>query len=147
MSSASGEAAKPRTRSDVAVYLLDTSVLVDVLNGKRDRRKALSGLVEAGHVLASCSVTVAEVFAGMHSSEADPTEELLDSLEFYELTPAVSRHAGRLKYGWARKGVTLSLSDVMIAATAIHYRLVPISDNKRHFPMPDLVLYELGVGI
>ena len=79
----------------------------------------------------------------MRPAEAQVTKLLLGCLEFYEATPEVARIAGRLKYEWARRGVTLSLADVLIAATAMHYGLALITDNEKHFPMPELVLHQL----
>jgi len=35
------------------------------------------------------------------------------------------------------------LSDVLIAVMAIESRLILVSDNARHFPMPELKLYPL----
>jgi predicted nucleic acid-binding protein len=127
----------------VAGFLVDTSVLIDVLNGKRGRGESLLDLVRQGHMLASCAVTVAEVYAGMHPTEAEQTEALLSRLRYYEITPEVSRRAGRLRYDWARKGQTLSLADALIAATALQYGLVLITDNARHYPMPELAVHGL----
>ena len=125
------------------VFLLDTSVLIDMLNSNRNRAAQLRLLVERGHDLASCPITIAEVIAGMHPGEEAETETLLNRLRFYPISREVATLAGRMKYAWARKGVTLSLSDTLIAATAVHYDLVCITDNRRHFPMPELVLYDL----
>jgi predicted nucleic acid-binding protein len=48
-----------------------------------------------------------------------------------------------LKNEWARRGQTLSVPDVLIAATALAHRLVLMTDNRKDFPMPELVLYPL----
>ena len=37
--------------------------------------------------------------------------------------------------------MTLSLSDMLIAATALEHGLTLITHNKKHFPMPELSLY------
>lgn len=124
--------------------LLDTSVLIDVLNDRNGRREFLSGLLDAGHKLASCAITIAEVYAGMRPSEAPETQDLLDSLEYVETTAAISKRAGLLKAAYARKGVTLTLPDVLIAAVALESRMPFATDNRKHFPMPDLQLLSLS---
>ena len=124
----------------MAVYLLDTSVLVDFLRAHNDRPALLRRLVEDGHHLAACPVTVAEVFAGMREEEDQPTTAFLAGLRYYDLPPAAARTAGRFRYEWARKGQTLSLADTLIATAAVHHGLVLLTDNAKHYPMPELTL-------
>lgn len=123
--------------------LLDTSVIMDALNDKRDRRNFLRDLLERGNILACCPSNVAEVYAGMRPKEEERTTALLSSLDLYPLTFPVSRLAGELKYTFGRKGTSLSISDSLIAAVAIHHRVALITDNVKDFPMPDIHLYPL----
>jgi predicted nucleic acid-binding protein len=51
--------------------------------------------------------------------------------------------AGEFQCDYARKGATLNLADVTIAAVVIHNRLTPLTDNIKDFPMADLSLYPL----
>ena len=54
----------------------------------------------------------------------------------------IAKHAGRLKFEWSRKGVTLSTPDTTIAAVALAHQLILITDNRKHYPMPDLRPFE-----
>lgn len=125
----------------MTTYLLDTTVIIDALNGKRSRDTLLKQLVREGHLLACTSIQVTEVYAGVRPHEEAVTEELLRSLEYYEVTWQIAREAGALKRDYARKGVTLALADVTIAAVALAHQLTLITDNTRHYPMKDLLLY------
>jgi tRNA(fMet)-specific endonuclease VapC len=127
----------------VATYLLDTSVIIDALNGKRGRRELLLGLVKQGHLLACCAINVTEVYAGLRPTEESVTEEFLRSLEYYQLTWSVARLAGLLKRDYRRKGATLTVADVTIAAVALVNELTLMTDNVKDFPMKELVLYSL----
>ena len=127
----------------MATYLLDTSLIVDALNGKRGRRDLLLGLLKQGHLLACCPINVTEVYAGMRPKEEEATEEFLRSLEYYHLTWPVARLAGLLKRDHSRKGKTLTVADATIAAVALTHKLTLITDNSKDFPMPDLLLYPL----
>ena len=127
----------------MTTYLLDTSVVIDVLNHKRDRHLFLENLVLKGGVLACCSVTITEIYAGMRDHERPRTDQFLDSLDYYEVTRPIAREAGLLKRDWARKGVTLALSDVTIAVIAMTHSLTLLTDNTKHFPMPSLNLLPL----
>ncbi len=127
----------------MATYLLDTSIIVDVLNNKRGRRAFIQDKVLQGHLAACCSVIVTEVFAGMFPHEETQTESFLRSLEYFDVTWEIARQAGLLKNSWARQGITLPLADVTIAAVALVNGLILLTDNVRHFPMPDLKLEPL----
>ncbi len=124
----------------MTTYLLDTSVIVDALNGKRGRHALLKQLVEEGHLLACSSIQVTEVYAGLRSHEETTTEELLRSLEYYEVTWEIARLAGILRRDYGRRGVTLALADITIAAVALAHGLALITDNLKHYPMKDLQL-------
>ena len=130
----------------MAIYLLDTSVIIDALNGKRGRREFLLGLVRQGHLLACCPINVTEVYAGLRPKEEAATEEFLRSLEYYHLTWPVARMAGLLKRDLARKGTTVTVADAAIAAVAIVHELPLMTDNVKDFPMKDLNLYPLPVA-
>jgi predicted nucleic acid-binding protein len=127
----------------MTVFLPDTSVLIDTLKRKPARTKVVRGLLAQGYSLACCAVTVGEIYAGMHPSEAAATEEFLSTLLWVETPFVIARNAGALRYEWARKGTTLTLTDTLIAATALHYGLTLITDNRKDFPMPELNIHPL----
>lgn len=130
----------------MTVYLPDTNVLVDTLNGKRGRRELLRDLVFAGHRLACCEITVAEIYAGMLPHEAARTDAFLEALAWYDTSRTIARRAGRLRFDYARQGRTLSIPDTLLAATALEHGLTLVTDNRKHFPMPELSLYPLPQG-
>ena|SRR3954449_6944763 len=127
----------------MAVYLLDTDIIIDTLNGKRRRYHLLTDLLEDGHLLACCAINVTEVYAGMRPGEESRTEEFLESLRYYPITSPVARIAGLLKRDFSKKGVTLSATDTIIAAVALDYGLTLITANRKHYPMKDLDVYDL----
>jgi predicted nucleic acid-binding protein len=127
----------------MATFLLDTSVIIDVLNGKRNRGQLLGDFARQGHLLACCSINVTEVYAGMRTPEEIRTFDLLKSLQFYPVTWPIARLAGLLKRDHARKGVSLATTDVTIAAVAIHHQLTLLTDNLKHYPMKELTVYPL----
>ncbi len=128
----------------MAIYLLDTTIIIDAINEKRNRNQFLLDLAEQqGHILACCPINVAEVYAGMRPKEQRRTTTLLRSLQLYPITFSVAELAGTLKISYRKKGVTLSLTDAIIAAVAIHNQLTLITDNTKDFPMKELQLYPL----
>ncbi|HXJ38123.1 MAG TPA: type II toxin-antitoxin system VapC family toxin [Bryobacteraceae bacterium] len=123
--------------------LLDTSILIDVLRRKNQRNEWLAELVRNGHTLATTTLNIAEIYAGMRPAEESRTEALLSGLQVYELTGTSARLAGRLKNTWAHKGHTLSLADAIVAGIAVERGCGLLTDNRRDFPMPELQLYPL----
>ncbi len=128
----------------MATYLLDTNIIIDVLNNKRNRNESLLQLAEQGHTLACCPMNIAEVYAGMRPKEEELTSTLLRSLELYPITFSVAELAGRLKRDYSRKGKILSIADTIIAAVALHNQLTLITNNIVDFPMKELSIYSLG---
>lgn len=127
----------------MATLLLDTSVIIDVLNGKRNRPELLKQLLHQGHLLACCAINVTEVYAGLRAHEETRTMNLLQSLQYLPITWPVARLAGELKRDYGRKGITLATTDATIAAVALYHELSLVTDNLKHYPMKDLDLYPL----
>lgn len=127
----------------MATFLLDTGVIIDALNNKRNRPNLLLGLVRSGHVLACCPISITEVYAGLRPREETATEELFASLQLFPITASAARLAGELKRNYGRKGSTLNLGDVIIAAVAISNEVTLLTDNIKDFPMEGLSLYPL----
>jgi predicted nucleic acid-binding protein len=125
----------------LTTYLPDTNVLIDVLNGKRGSRELLNRLVTEGHELSCCAVTVAEVHSGIHPKDSAKVERFLSALRWYDVTRAVALRAGQIRYAEARQGVTLSLPDTLIAALALEHGLTLITNNRKHFTVPGLLLH------
>ena len=127
----------------MTTILLDTSVIFDHLNARFGRTAYLAQLIEQGHLLACCPVNITEVFAGLRPGEESKTEAFLDSLECLPVTPAIAKQAGLLRRDWQKKGQTLSYTDVTIAAVALSNQVPLLTDNRKHFPMPELQLLPL----
>jgi len=128
----------------MAIYLLDTNIVVDIVNGKKGRDELLKSLILQGNLLACCPIVIAEVYAGMRPKEGPLTTTLLRSLRFFPVTFEVAEQAGIWKRDYSKKGITLALPDAIIAAVAIHNRLTLITENVRHFPIPNLTLYPIA---
>ena len=61
----------------------------------------------------------------------------------YTTQRAIGRRAGIQRGRAARKGATLGLADVLVAATALEYGLTLMKDNRKDFPVPELKFLDL----
>ncbi len=120
------------------IYLPDTNILIGVITGRRPYAEMLTRLVEDHHVLATCSIIVSEIYAGMRAEEEPRTAALLESLEFLACDHAIAKRAGRIRYEAMSKGIHRSLGDTTIAAIAIAHRCTLITENSKDFDVPDL---------
>jgi predicted nucleic acid-binding protein len=123
--------------------LLDTTVLIDVLRNRNQRRGLLVGLVASGYALATSTVNVAEVFAGLRPGEELATRAFLAGLDLFPVSTAIAERAGQLKASFMRAGQTRSITDMMVAATAMERGFPLATDNRRDFQIDGLALFPL----
>ncbi|MGA2085564.1 MAG: type II toxin-antitoxin system VapC family toxin [Terracidiphilus sp.] len=126
---------------DRKAILLDTSVLIDLLHGRKEPAALIRDLILSGSVLATSSVNIAELYAGMRKGEEAATEALISGLECLPLTPEIAKKAGNITAARRRLGKTHSLDDMMIAATVIEYGYTLLTDNRKDFEIPDIELF------
>ena len=122
-------------------YLLDTTVLVNDIRRRQGKAELLRHLLVAGGSLACSAITIAEIYAGMRPHEKERTEVLFAELVVHDVTAAIAAFGGLLKNEWAAKGRILSITDMLIAATAIMHKFVLVTDNVKDFPMQEVRLF------
>jgi predicted nucleic acid-binding protein len=123
--------------------LLDTTVLIDTLRNRNQRRRLLASLVASGHVLATSTVNIAEVFAGLRPGEEQATRAFLAGLDLFPVSAAIAERAGQLKAAFRRQGHTRSILDMIVAATAIENGSPVATDNRKDFQIAGLALFPL----
>jgi len=114
--------------------LVDTSVLIDYLRGRRDAAELLENERAAAPLHAS-EITRLEVLAGMQPAEEDGTRLLLSTLVWHPVDTEVAEEAGSLGREWLPSHHTIDSADLAIAATAIRTGSRLLTRNVRHFPM------------
>ena len=121
--------------------LLDSCVLIRHLRRHRPTTVLLSKLALEGRV-GVATVSRLEIAEGIREHERGGTMQLLDSLLSYPLDAAVADLSGELIRRCRTQGIVLDIPDAIIGATAIHHGLVLVTYNSKHFPMPELHLYQ-----
>ncbi len=122
-------------------YLLDTNILVRYLRKAEGYNNLLDTLSRDDWLFIS-AITRLEIVRGMRDREREATLGLLDSMQTISITAAIADLAGELIRSWRTRGVTIGEADAVIAATAIHHRLALVTTNARHFPMPEMVVFQ-----
>jgi predicted nucleic acid-binding protein len=125
--------------------LLDTTVLIDVLRGRRAAARLLE-MRSSGDVPFVCCINIEEVWRGLRPEEEDAAGRLLDGLRLAPLEAAEGRRAGRWRRDAAAAGTTLSQADCLIAAAASGIGARLATGNPRHFPMEGVELEHWPAG-
>jgi predicted nucleic acid-binding protein len=119
-------------------FLLDADAVIDQLKGFAQTVQLLESLHDAGGELCVCDVTIAEVYAGLDPHERARAEQFLSACSFLGSSPAIARQAGEWRYQYRRRGITVGLTDALIAATAHGHRARLVTGNIDQYPMPEV---------
>jgi predicted nucleic acid-binding protein len=122
-------------------YLLDSCILIRHLRRHRLTTALLSRLAVEGRV-GIATISRLEIVEGMREHEREGTMQLLDSLLSYPLDAAIADLGGELIRCYRTQGITLDEPDAIIGATAICHDLILVTYNSKHYPMPELRLYQ-----
>jgi len=128
--------------ANMAKYILDTTLLIDHLRGRKEAAELVDTLALDGHRLGVCCVSITELYSGLGQDARVAAGDLTDGLEYYEVSREAAKEAGRYRYEFARRGTILSTTDTLIAATAIAEGATLITANTRDFPMEEIELLE-----
>jgi predicted nucleic acid-binding protein len=121
--------------------LLDTNILIRYFRRVPGYKDLLHQVRQMGWMYISVT-TRFEIVRGMRDHERSLTSNLLDTFESLPVNVEIADLAGELVRSWRAKGISLGDIDSLIAATAIQHKLPLITTNPRHFPMPELNVYQ-----
>jgi predicted nucleic acid-binding protein len=120
-------------------------VLIDALRG-RPAAERVRDLRGQGQVPWVCAINVEEVLRGAHDREESLVERFLGGMRIAPLAREEGERAGRWRREHARKGVTLSQADCLIAAAAMGIGARLATGNPKHFPIDGLDVEHWPVG-
>lgn len=124
------------------MVIADTSIWIPFFNRPDSAEKtALDILIDADEV-ALVGVVLAELLQGCRTpSERDALSDALLALPYYEVTQSTWLQTSDLSAALLRKGVTLPLSDLIIAALAIEQDCRIYSLDTHFKKIPGVHLY------
>ncbi len=124
------------------MVVADTSVWIEYFKGgDAPTRAALRDLIRAQQAIL-VGVVLAELLQGSRSSkEADALLSKLAGLPFLETTFSTWKRTGELSASLRRKGVTLPLSDLVIAALALEHGCRVYTLDAHFEQIPGLTLH------
>jgi tRNA(fMet)-specific endonuclease VapC len=122
-------------------YVFDSGILIHHLRNQTGYQELTTRLALEGLIYIS-AMTRLETIRGMRDRERKATFNLLDSLQTIAMTAEIADSAGELIRSWKTRGILAGDADAIIAATAIQNGLALVTTNARHFPMPELIVFQ-----
>ena len=121
--------------------VVDTSLWVEFFRGSTPLSSAVERLILEEQAVTT-GLILAELLQGVKKeSEAQKIIEVFDGLPTAEITTPIWRSAGRTGAALRRKGVTLPLSDLAIAALAVEHGLLVFTLDKHFDQIQDIRFY------
>ena len=124
------------------MVLADTSVWIPFFNRPDSAEKAALDVLIDADDLVLVGVVLAELLQGCRTQvERDSLSDEFSALPYHEVTRSHWSEAGNLSAHLLRKGVTLPLSDVLIAALAIERGFIIYSLDAHFKRIPGVRLF------
>lgn len=121
----------------VDTLLFDTDILIQYL---KDDYQAIEFLEHQNDRYSISVITVAELFAGVHTPEEEKImNQFLRGFEIIPVNPNIARKGGLIRHQYMQSHGT-GLADALIAATAEEINARLVSFNIRHYPMLDVLV-------
>jgi predicted nucleic acid-binding protein len=118
----------------VAAFLLDTTVLIDILRGRPETTERLRALRKGGDRAYVCAVNVEETLRGLRPSELQAATRLFAGLWVSPLGRRQGWNAGEWRRGLAVRGRTVAQADGLIAAAADALGATLATGNVKDYP-------------
>ena len=113
------------------MILLDTNVIIDLLNNEDDSRWNL--LNQEDCVI--CGIVISELYSGIKSKKEEKAVELfVNSLDCLSVEESDWQKIGQLIFHFKKNGLSVPFQDAVLAYLSIKYECKILTLDK-HFPM------------
>ena len=124
------------------MIIADTSVWIPFFNRPNSQEKAVLDLLIDADDVALVGVVLAELLQGCRTpSERETLSDALSALPYFEVTISTWMRTGDLSAQLLRKGMTLPLSDLIIAALSLERECRVYSLDGHFKRIPGVSLY------
>lgn len=123
--------------------VLDTDVVINLLKKKPDVVAQFLALVESKTIFLVSPVVVAEIYAGAFEHEHKVIEAFFRLCQQVDLNGETGRTAGLYAKRFSKAFQGISLEDFLLAATARTHQCPLWTRNRKHYPMDDVVLFDV----
>jgi tRNA(fMet)-specific endonuclease VapC len=125
-------------------YLLDTTALIDFSKGREPAFSLVHRFLQNGEEVGVSPINVAEFYSGLAPAQHALWDEFFEPLLLWPISLDAAKRAGRFRYDFARRGISLSTTDTLVAAVALEQRATIVTSNVKDYPMDEVVLLPLS---
>ena len=127
--------------------LLDSTVLIDLLRNRPVTTERIRQLLQSGEELCTSAVNVEEIVRGVRGKrEQSGVELLFDGLIVVPIGTEEAVAAGTWRRDHAKRGVTLSQADCLVAAACRTVDARLATGNPKDFPIRGVAVDHWPVG-
>jgi predicted nucleic acid-binding protein len=124
------------------VVIADTSVWIPFFNRPHSLEKQVIDTLIDSDELAMTGIVLAEILQGCRTQkESDTIKNVLLALPYFEMTHSTWIKAGAISSLLLRRGVTLPMPDVIVAAIGMEYDCQVYSLDNHFHEIPSLKRY------
>lgn len=130
----------------MAAFLVDTDILIDASKNIKSAVDWFNQTFEDELELAVCPINITEFYSGISPKDLSKWDRFFESFDFWSITKNISRQAGIWRYQFYKKGITISTTDSLIAATALAHNATLVTKNVKDYPMQEIKVLSLPKG-
>jgi predicted nucleic acid-binding protein len=122
--------------------LLDTDIVIQLLKKRSDVLECFIDLHEQGVEFYLSPIVIAEIYVGAFKKEHTEIEAFFNLCTRWTLDAKTAKQAGLFAAQYRKTHQGISLEDYLLAATAEQLACPLWTNNKKHYPMNEIVLFE-----
>lgn len=119
------------------LVLVDTSILIDFFRKSDKANSRLMKLAKEGFSFCISAITEFEIYTGTTPNQTAYWEEFLFKTQVLAFDKEIARTAVEINKALKKQSKVISMADLFIAATAVHYSLPIATLNVKHFERVD----------
>lgn len=120
-----------------SIVMVDTSILIDYYRKTDKSKSAWIALVRKGFGFAISAITKYEIYSGATPNQLEFWDNILLAIDIIPLDEAAIDVAVSVNARLKQNSKQIALADLLIAASAISYRMPLATLNKKHFERID----------
>ena len=122
--------------------LLDTDIVIQLLKKRSEVLECFIDLHEQGVEFYLSPIVIAEIYVGAFKNEHPEIEAIFNLCTRWTLDAKTAKQTGLFAARYRKAHQGISLEDYLLAATAEQLACPLWTNNKKHYPMNEIVLFE-----